>query len=66
MPIVYLVRCKVKENRVIWALINPRIKEYKFFFVDRATGGSVDELISLARKTIGKSETYVTINSYKT
>ena len=66
MPIVYLIRCKVKENRIIWTLINPRIKEYKFIFVDRAVGGNNDELLNTARKSIGKSDTFVSISSYKT
>ena len=66
MPFVYLVRCKIKENRTIWTLIHPKYKEYKFFFVDRSINSNNDELLNLARKHIGKNDSLISINTFKT
>lgn len=66
MPFVYLVRCKIKENRTIWTLIHPKFKEYKFFFVDRSVSSNNDELLNLARKHIGKNDSLIVINTFKT
>lgn len=52
MPIVYFCRLEILENRQIYAIINPRLKEYTFLFVDHSLGKSNDELLKLARKTI--------------
>lgn len=46
-------------------MIYPKNKEYKFFFVDRATNANNDELLNLARKHIGKNDSLISINSYK-
>jgi hypothetical protein len=37
-------------------LINPKLKEYKFVFVDKSIKSSTDELYRLAKKIIGKAE----------
>ncbi len=60
------MRCKIKEHRTIWALMYPKNKEYKFFFVDRSVNANNDELLNLARKHIGKNDSLIAISSFKT
>lgn len=66
MPIVYLCRVEVMDNRQIFAVINPRLKEYHFFYVDNSIGKSNDELLKLARKTIKRDEVKINIKSKNT
>ena len=42
MPIVYLARIQAMENRQIFAIINPRSKEFNFIFVDHSQGKNND------------------------
>ena len=63
MPIVYLSRIQVLDNRQIYAIISPRAKEYNFVFVDHSSGKNNDELYRLARKTIKKDNCKISIKS---
>ncbi len=61
MPIVYVVRAKVIDNRTIWGLINPKYKEYNFILVDKAINSNTDQLYKIARKAIGKPDSKINI-----
>ena len=66
MPIIYLSRLCVLETKYIFAVINPRTKEYTFIYVDHSSGKNYDDLLKLARKIIKRPDSKLSVQSKPT